>query len=217
MAEVLSIAAGFVLTTIVGGWWASRLQQRSWQRQNDIRVKEEETRRAGEVCDELTRLLDKRLYRMFRLYWAIEALRRGDGTREYFDARLADYNDVLYEWNDRFNANLALIGTHFGEDARGYLFDLYGAFTQAGLEFNLCTRAVREGADPSDALAVIGPKVVGWSADSLNTRVYTLGLAMTTQLRDGDVGRRVHDHLSRPTLTVSSRATETFAALPDLP
>lgn len=44
MAEVASIAVGFVLTTIAGGWWASRLQQRSWQRQNQVRFHEEEAR-----------------------------------------------------------------------------------------------------------------------------------------------------------------------------
>ncbi len=57
MAQVVSIAIGFVLTTLVGGWWASRLQERSWDRQNRLRLEEEERERAAEVCRELSALL----------------------------------------------------------------------------------------------------------------------------------------------------------------
>ena len=62
------------LTTIAGGWWAARLQARSWARQNELRLREAEQERAAGACRELTSLLDRRLYRMLRL---LSATRRG--------------------------------------------------------------------------------------------------------------------------------------------
>jgi hypothetical protein len=49
------------------------------------------------------------LYRMRRLFWAIQNYQLGRVTSDVLDARVADYDDVLYEWNDRLNVNLALI------------------------------------------------------------------------------------------------------------
>jgi hypothetical protein len=65
--------------------------------------------RAAEVSRELSQLLDRRLYRMRRLFWAIQNYQLGRVTSDVLDARVADYDDVLYEWNDRLNVNLALI------------------------------------------------------------------------------------------------------------
>ncbi len=78
--DVVAIAAGFVLTTLVGGWWAARLQQRSWIRQNDIRMREAESQRAGTACQDLTTLLDKRLFRMQRLLAVTTARARGSAS-----------------------------------------------------------------------------------------------------------------------------------------
>lgn len=189
MAEVIPIAVGFILTTVAGGWWASRLQQRSWERQNEVRLKEEEVRRATALCDELTRLLDKRLYRMGRLCWAVAALQQGHLSSEVVEARFQDYNDVLYEWNDRLNANLALLDTHFGAWARDYLFHLYEHFRGVGGEIESQLRRLRRGEDVSAAVDAILPEFEGWSTGSLNARVYEFGRGMTAQLRDGRVGR----------------------------
>ncbi len=38
--QALPILLGFVLTTIIGGLFASFLQQRSWQHQNELRLHE---------------------------------------------------------------------------------------------------------------------------------------------------------------------------------
>jgi hypothetical protein len=200
MTEVATIAVGFILTTVAGGWWASRLQQRSWDRQFEVRLQEDELRRAAEVYDDLARLLDKRLYRMRRLYWAVAELRSGVEVSDRLDSSLHDYNEVLYEWNDRLNANLALIGSHFGSAPREYLFDLYEDFRRLGRSLESLVTSARGGEDVSEVLEELDAEFEGWSPGSLNGRVYTLGLAMTTQLRDGLVGREAPDGPTSPVL-----------------
>lgn len=199
MTDVIAIALGFVLTTVVGGWWAARLQERSWDRQNERRLDEDEQQRAAAACEEISRLLDKRLYRMQRLFWVIARLDEDAAAVEQLDARLSDYNDVLYEWNDRLNSNLALLGSHFGPAAREYLYLLYEDFRRVGAQLETAARQARHGTtvfrelDGIDLEFEAGP-------ETLNSRVYRLGLAMMTQLREGLVGRSAPDKLPIPSL-----------------
>ncbi|MDQ3825514.1 MAG: hypothetical protein M3325_07095 [Actinomycetota bacterium] len=200
MTEAISIALGFIFTTLVGGWWAARLQQRSWDHQNDLRIKEEESRRAGEACHDLAGLLDKRLYRMRRLFWAIKGYDGSTQSEHTLAARLTDYNEVLYEWNDRLNGNLAVVGSHFGPAVRHWLNDLYEQFRRVGSDLEACVPQVRKGMDVSSRLEVIDRQFEGWHPDTLNNRVYLLCLSMMTQIRDGQVGRSAPDKLSIPSL-----------------
>ena len=208
MDQAVSIVVGFVLTTLIGGWWATRLQNRSWEHQNERRKHEEESRRASEACDDLSRLLDKRLYRMRRLYWSIAAANRSPEDVEAMEARLDDYNSVLYEWNDRLNANLALLGSHFGTAARAYLFDLYERFREVGRKLEFGVTAVRRRESlPTDFTSLDG-EFEGWSEATLNGRVYVLGAALTAQLRDGLVGSRAPARASMPDLAPSASTAE---------
>lgn len=204
MAQVVSIAIGFVLTTVMGGWWASRLQERSWDRQNRLRLEEEERERAGEVCRELSVLLDKRLYRMRRLYWAISRHAQGSVEPALLEARRKDYDDILYQWNDALNTNLAVVGSHFGEGARMYLDGIYEHFRRVGNRLEQGLQAVRRGEDLSDFERLDG-EFEGRDPGSLNSSVYHLVFTMMSQLRDGLVGRTAPDKAPVPIL--GSRAT----------
>jgi hypothetical protein len=74
MSELLPIVVGFVLTTVLGGVIGTYLQRRSWDHQNEARLREDELRRADAVCQSVSGLLDKRRYRMLRLLAALRAL-----------------------------------------------------------------------------------------------------------------------------------------------
>jgi len=63
LQQVVSILLGFLLTTIVGGIFASFLQQRSWRYQNRSKLYEEDRQRASDACTSLSSLIDKRCYR----------------------------------------------------------------------------------------------------------------------------------------------------------
>ena len=78
--DIVGIVLGFALTTIAGGWWAARLQDRSWARQNELRLREAERERAAAACRDVTSLLDRRLYRMLRLLYATRTVRTTSST-----------------------------------------------------------------------------------------------------------------------------------------
>src|SRR5262245_45019156 len=131
--NLVPIVLGFVLTTVIGGLFASFLQHRSWQYQNASRLREEEHQKASEVCQRITGLVDKRLYRMERLLWAVTGRADGRVTVEVVNGRLREYDKVLLEWNDQLNARLAVVGAYFGKDVRDFLDHVvYEAFKKTG-------------------------------------------------------------------------------------
>ena len=66
--EIIALVVGFVLTTVLGGWLGAGLQRRTWDHQNEVQLRQDELRRADDVCHSVSTLLDKRLYRMRRFY-----------------------------------------------------------------------------------------------------------------------------------------------------
>ncbi len=65
--NVVPILLGFVLTTVIGGLFASLLQQRSWRYQNAARLREEERQKASDVANAaLARLNPTPRFRAFR-------------------------------------------------------------------------------------------------------------------------------------------------------
>jgi len=186
--QALPILLGFFLTTIVGGLFASLLQQRSWQHQNEVRLHEADLSRASDVCRSLSALVDKRWYRMQRLLWATLAYSKGRLGRDVLDGRLQDYDQVLIEWNDELNARLAIVGAYFGRDLRDFLDQVvYEAFKDAGQRLESLYRVAAEGQndlDPADVTAATT------KLEALNNQAYQLSFTMMVRLREGRVGRR---------------------------
>ena len=200
MDSIVGIVVGFALTTVAGGWWAARLQQRSWVRQNDVRLRESENERAGAACQDLMSLLDRRLYRMLRLLWAATTDADGSVDDEELERRRQEYVDVLVTWNDRLNTNLSLVGSYFGDQARTYLDGLYEDFKRVGQEVEAVVRAARSGKDTSRSANQVVAELEGREPGSLNDRVYQFGLMLMGQLREGRVGRYApNKSIPRPT------------------
>jgi hypothetical protein len=126
--QLLLLVAGFVLTSVAGGALGYWFQHRAWAHQHEIQLRdeehqhevqrrEEEHQRALKTFEEVSQLLDRRLYRMRLLYWAAREVAAGTGDQERLASARADYRAVLTEWNDNLNRNLALIETYFGTSA----------------------------------------------------------------------------------------------------
>lgn len=188
LASVVTLALGFVFTTVVGGLWAARLQDRSWKKQNDARMREAESERAAAACQDITTLLDRRLYRMQRLLWAATGA-PGQVDDDELEARRSDYVDVLTSWNESLNVNLSLVGSLFGDDARARLDGLYADFKHVERKLEGIVRTAKTGADTTQAGAELGAEFEGRSRGSLNDRVYEFGLLLMGRLREGEVGR----------------------------
>jgi hypothetical protein len=187
---LVNLIVGFVLTSVLGGALGSILQQRTWNHQNEVRLKEEELKQAKDTSEAISQLLDKRLYRMLRLYYAISDALDSSFSQEVLKERLHDYDLVLFEWNDRLNMNLALVGTYFGESARRYLdATVYESFKEAGGRLEQAYRAVGQGASSQGSAQNIHLEELRNQLDQLNNQIYQLGVFMMTQLREGKVGR----------------------------
>lgn len=79
MNQLVPVVAGFFLTTIIGGLLGFLLQNRSWEnqhkvlaneqeRQRTLQIAEQERKEAVQIFDEISRLMDKRLYRLRLVY-----------------------------------------------------------------------------------------------------------------------------------------------------
>ena len=189
--ELVPLVVGFALTTVLGGFLGSWLQRRTWDHQKEVQLREDELRRADDVCQQVSKLLDKRLYRMRRLYFSLALDLDLPDRNDRVQTSLKEYNTVLYEWNDGLNSNLALMGAYFGAGARDWLdTQLYEHFKRAGagLEdyYLRNTRGIPADRNLMDIKADL---------DALSTQVYRLGIFMMTQLREGHVGRTAPDPL----------------------
>lgn len=198
MEGALGVLQGFALTTLIGGWWASYLQQRAWNRQNEVRLIEAAIERAGAACQEITSLLDRRLFRMQRLTWAATRGRADEVDLDELERRRQDYVAILFEWNDHLNTNLSLVGTYFGEGARAALDQLYEDFSRVGAKVEGMVRAARSGEDTRELGAELASEIEGWSPHSLNDHVYQFGVRLMSQLREGQVGQAAPDKLRGP-------------------
>lgn len=195
--EIIPIVVGFLLTTVLGGLLGTWLQHRTWKRQNEVQLREEELSHADRVCQQVSKLLDKRLYRMRRLHSALASDPGLPERSERIEACLKEHDDVMYEWNDGLNLNLALMGAYFGIGARDWLhFNIYEQFEQLSAQLeDYCLKSIRNDPAPRNLPENILPKI-GKAIDLLEGQVYQLGVFMMTQIRDGDVGRKAPDPLS---------------------
>jgi peptidoglycan hydrolase-like protein with peptidoglycan-binding domain len=177
------LAVGFLLTGVVGGALGYFFQRRAWQQQHKVERREEEHRQAVQTFEELASLLDKRLYRMRRWYWAIKRRLEGGGLDQVSAAR-NDYDEVLLVWNDNLNRILALVDTSFGHGVRRQLET--GVFE----EFAAVGRALEEFARQAsgDRKSVEIPPL-GRRLNMLSYQVYRLDSQMLSLMRDGHVGQ----------------------------
>ncbi|MGW7200716.1 hypothetical protein [Streptomyces chryseus] len=131
MKELIPVVAGFLLTTVLGGLLGFIFQRRTWAHQYQVQTHDQERERAVLVFEEVSRLLDKRLYRLRLLYWSLAT--DTDVRSKRSESCMEDYRQVLYEWNDSINRNLALIQQYFGIALRERLdYRIGAAFVELG-------------------------------------------------------------------------------------
>ncbi len=125
---LILLGAGFTLTTIGGALVGSYLQQRSWTYQWTAQRAVETSALARGIFDEVSRLMDKRLFRLAQLHLWIER-----GEEELLAVALANYRAVLVEWNDSINRHLSMLQFFFGEEVRAeFDFGVGAHFVAAG-------------------------------------------------------------------------------------
>ena len=111
---LIPLVVGLALTIVLGGFLGSLLRQHAWDHRSEAQLREDELRRADSVCQQVSQLLDKRLYRMLKFYHALASDNRALDSSRVQDS-LKEYDSVLYEWKECLNLSLALMGTYFGK------------------------------------------------------------------------------------------------------
>jgi hypothetical protein len=182
MNEILKILITFALTTVVGGVLGYIFQTRSWRHQNNAKQLESERATATKIFEEVSRLMDKRLYRMRQLYWRLkDSLSEDDILEKHMSA----YREVLYEWNDNLNRNLALSLAYFGKDIRSFLeITIYEEFSKIGsLIENYYKERKRAGKITSPVLSGTGTELT-----KLGFHIYTFNVRVISLIQNGTVG-----------------------------
>ena len=90
--DISKLLLGFLVTTVLGGILGYYFQSRAWTHQNRVRLLEAEQTAATKLFDEISRLMDQRLYRMRQLHWKLKQ----KAPRELIDEHMQRYRDVLY-------------------------------------------------------------------------------------------------------------------------
>ena len=183
--QLLLLVAGFALTSVLGGLLGYFLQNRVWAHQHDVQRRDEQRQQALKTFEEVSLRLDRRLYRMRRLYWAARRKAQGTGDEAGFTSARDDYREVLAEWNDNLNRTLALVETYFGNPIRATLEDeVYDEFVVAGRGLEEIVRMVQAAGDERIEVPPLGYRVT-----RLSHRVYQLNVRMLRLLEDESLGR----------------------------
>jgi hypothetical protein len=141
--QVTLLIVGFLLTSVAGGLLGSFFQGRTWKHQHQVERAEQEYRQAIKIFEEVSGLLDKRLYRMRLVYRAAKCRARGgDADRGDLKTALTAYQDALLIWNDNLNRCQALTHAYFGAGARQQLEALHYEYIAVGQALDRFVQAV---------------------------------------------------------------------------
>jgi hypothetical protein len=174
MLEKLSLLSyGFLLTTICGGFVGTLLQQRAWRHKWEIENAEKHIETAKQIFEEVSRLMDKRLFRVDQLStW----IKRAD--KERVEVSLQNYREVMFDWNDNINRHLAMLQIYFGNDIReDFDFNVGAKFVKAGLGTEAVYRDFIREQDIGDALSDVR-NLIG----ELRAEVYLYNLKMLSRI-----------------------------------
>jgi hypothetical protein len=192
MNQLVPVVAGFLLTTVIGGLLGFLLQNRSWEhqhkvlaseqeRQRRLQIAEQERKEAVQIFDEISRLMDKRLYRLRLVYWSLKEESDPGKRSPAAEERWKEYRQVLYEWNDSVNRNLALLYRYFGEKMRLRLDNAVGStFVALGRKVEQWWKS---GTQPSSDLER--------QLRELSNMVYHFNLEMIIAIQSGSVGSHI--------------------------
>ena len=184
--DFLMLILGFILTTVAGAclaFYFQRLQDNQRieadKRQEDVKIMEQRRDQATILFNELSPLIDTRLYDWRRLAWGIEDAIPEDSLK----IRYSEYMGIFYNWNHNLNKNRALVcrffGPELGEQFEGFIMPGFYDLHSTIINIYRLPRSLRLRI-PSDSLNSL--------ADSLNSVVYEFNNSMAELIRSGRVG-----------------------------
>ena len=173
--DVIILILGFILTTIVGGYLTNSWQSNSANIQRQKEQANHAIQEATKIFEEISRLMDKRLYRMRRINMGMGSDTKNEEMNKRWDA----YRSTLFEWNENLNRNLALIQMYFGQDARNILeHEIQSRY----IKFGAMLESARDSNGNSSSY-----KKRNIVADELNNYIYQFDLILIEKIQNGNV------------------------------
>lgn len=102
-----------LITVLTGAIAAFIFQQRQSNIRRSIDIREKRIAISRDIFDELSRLMDRRLYCTVQLYIWIQS---SDETMK--NSTLLNYREAVRDWNYSTNRHVAMLHTFFGEEIR---------------------------------------------------------------------------------------------------
>jgi hypothetical protein len=188
--QLLVLVFGFVLTSVVGGGLGYKFQERSWRKRHEAELSEERHRQAIRTFEEMSTLLDRRIYRMRRVWWSIaRSITLGAVSDDVKSAR-DDYREILFSWNDNLNRLLALIQTYFGTDAREALEDnIFEEFASIGRAIDYGLQRLTYSLDEPEPIPRVAHRL-----NALSRRVYEFNVELLHLLDADLLGNAASSH-----------------------
>jgi hypothetical protein len=184
--DLFLLLVGFFFTSILGATLGYYFQNRSWDFQERARLVASEREAATKVFEEVSRLMDKRIYRMRQLNWKLSGDNQAD-TELQMDL----YRKILYEWNDSLNRNRAMVQRYFGSGVGEELFgsenrndppdNIHHSFKTIG-------KSLESYYSERDTNGNEAEKEIDSSLEKLEERVYNINIRMIALIQKGEVG-----------------------------
>jgi Tfp pilus assembly protein PilN len=201
MNQLTTLLVGFVLTSVLGGALGVLFQRRTWEHQHQVQAADLKRQQASQVFDEISRLLDRRLYRLRLLNWRLQAKAEGKPHTD-LDSKMQDYRDALREWNENVNRNLALLQRYFGVGMRDQFDNEIGmCLVHLGYLVEIEWRRAHEVAEPSSRPALtITYEDLSVEIEAAADAVYEFNLRMLDRIdgQDQHVGSITTPTRERP-------------------
>ncbi|MFM0224832.1 hypothetical protein [Paraburkholderia dipogonis] len=173
--ELVLLLLAFVLTTVVGGMLTYAFQTKARANEEHSARLQADLTRASQVSEEISRTLDRRLYRTRVL---LGALKDSAQDRDLSVAR-EDYRAALADWNENLNRRYSLVDYSFGSAMRDmFQSKLTVDFIAIHKEIDACLHHT----GTCDLAAI------EMATDGLNVKVYGYDIQMLSLIRAGTVG-----------------------------
>ena len=135
-----------------------------------------EQQAATQVFEELSRTMDKRLYRVRRVHNGLGS----NLSKEKMSDCWETYREVLFEWNENLNRNLALVQRYFEDGARN---ELESKIQAQFIEFG---RLLEGGSYPENIKSKYDHRQ--YLADKLNDVIYQFDIGLISDIQSDNIG-----------------------------
>lgn len=174
--EIKKILLVFLLTTILGSVITFVLKKSEFYYQHKQYLIESEKAKAEKCFEEISTLLDTRMYKMRKIFWAYEV----NKPKNEIDSLWRNYSKFLQEWNNNLNKNSALVARYFGKSKRNDFEAIHGGFRTA--------EKLLENLRDQNHLDSTKLKAVEKSLDIVNPKFYFFGIDLQQQIETEKVG-----------------------------